>query len=159
MKRTAFMVLGCIAAIAPAAYASESMTMFGQSCQWVSPGNPGHSYITKGIENTDTDHYDDISCPGVMALPLGSLVVIDSVHVDYHDGSNGGNVDCFVEDTNWDGTTYVSADQYSSDYFVGNGTLSFGHPISQTNLYPINISLYCHLGGRSWITGWDLTIN
>jgi hypothetical protein len=159
MKRIAFIVLGSIAAIGSVAHASQSMTMFGQTCQWVWPGNSGHTYITKGIENTNTGNYDDISCPGVMALPLGSLVTIDSVHVDYHDGSTRGNVDCYVEETNWDGTTYQSADQYTTDAFAGNGTLNFTHPISATNLYPINISLYCHLGAQSWVTGWDLTIN
>jgi hypothetical protein len=63
-------------------------------CQWVNPGNRGHAYTKKGIENTNTGHCDEIICPGVMALPLGSLVVIDSVHVDYHDGSTHGNVSC-----------------------------------------------------------------
>ena len=142
------------------AQAAGSMFFSGHMCQWRWPGNSGNQYTVYGVYNSNSGNYDDVFCPLTYAIPqTGSYQPerYDAVHVHVYDGSQGGNIDCVVEEVNWDGSLHQSADQLTTNYFTGISQLNFTQPINVTNQYPLSASLYCHLGPLSTIYGYDLT--
>jgi hypothetical protein len=165
MKRSMMAVMafaGVLGIAASTALAAGNTFYSGQMCQWRWPGNGGHQYTQYGIWNSNSGNYDDVFCPLTYDIPsTGSYSPekYDAVHIHVYDGSTSGNVDCSVEEVNWDGSVHVSSDQYTTNAFTGVYTLNFTSPIPLTNQYPISGSLYCHLGANSTIYGYDLSFH